>query len=216
MKSHFSKLRRSFRAFLRKPLKTLSEVIKTVHTYPRAIGLMWHASPKEMTAFSLLNLLSAVVTPLQIWLSKYIIDEVVAAVQATENTSTIHVRMIMFLIGLQVFIWLVSNAMTSFTNMLRYPFSLKVIHFTEERIFQKVARLDLAFFESPTFFNQMTRARGQAAQRTVNFVNNVSALLASVLVLMSLLIMVGTLHILAMLSIIFLSMPIKTWAMRPP
>jgi len=160
-----------------------------------------------MTAFSLLNLLSAVVTPLQIWLSKYIIDEVVAAVQATENTSTIHVRMIMFLIGLQVFIWLVSNAMTSFTNMLRYPFSLKVIHFTEERIFQKVARLDLAFFESPTFFNQMTRARGQAAQRTVNFVNNVSALLASVLVLMSLLIMVGTLHILAMLSIIFLSMP---------
>ena len=168
---------------------------------------MWHASPKEMTAFSILNLLSAAVTPLQIWLSKYIIDEVVAAVQATEDTSTTHLRMILFLIGLQVFIWLVSNAVTSLTNMLRHPLSLKVVHYTEERIFQKVAKLDLAFFESPTFFNQMTRARGQAANRIFNFVNNVSILVSSVLVLITLLIMVANLHTWAMLSIIILSIP---------
>lgn len=168
---------------------------------------MWHASPKEMTAFSILNLLSAAVTPLQIWLSKYIIDEVVAAVQATEDASTTHLRMILFLIGLQVFIWLVSNAVTSLTNMLRQPLSLKVVHHTEEQIFQKVAKLDLAFFESPTFFDQMTRARGQAAQRIFNFVNNVSILFSSMLVLITLLIMVANLHILAMLSIVIFSIP---------
>lgn len=74
---------------------------------------MWRASPKETVLFSLLNLLSAAVTPLQIWLSKYIIDEVVDAVQATEGNVSTHLRTIALLIGLQLFIWLVSNAVTS-------------------------------------------------------------------------------------------------------
>ena len=166
---------------------------------------MWRASPKETAVFSLLNLLSAAVTPLQIWLSKYIIDEVVAAVQATQGTA--HLRQIAFLIGLQLLIWLASNAITSIINMLRYPMSLRVSHYTEELIFQKLSRLDLAFFESPTFFDQMAHAREQSIQRIPNFVNNFAGLLSSILILVSLLIMVANLHILAMLSIIVLSIP---------
>ena len=168
---------------------------------------MWRASPKEMAVFSLFNLLSAAVTPLQIWLSKYIIDGVVTALQVTEDPSTTHLREIAFLIGLQLFLWLASNAITSITNMLAYPLTLKVTHYTEELIFQKLSRLDLAFFESPTFFNQMTYAREESTRRIPNFVNHVSSLLSSVLMLLTLLIMVANLHILAMLSIIVLSIP---------
>ncbi|MDD9974773.1 MAG: hypothetical protein OXU27_12245, partial [Candidatus Poribacteria bacterium] len=144
-------------------MKSLSEIGRTVRHYPRAVGLMLRASPKETVVFSVFNLLSAAVTPLQIWLSKYIIDEVVAAVQATQGTA--HLRQIAFLVGLQLLIWLASNAITSIINMLRYPMGLRVSHYTEELIFQKLARLDLAFFESPTFFDQMAHAREQSIQR---------------------------------------------------
>lgn len=168
---------------------------------------MWRASPKETAAFSLFNLLSAAVTPLQIWLSKYIIDGVAAALQLTEGTSTTHLRLIAFLIGLQICLWLASNAITSITNMLVYPLNLKVIHYTEELIFQKLSRLDLAFFESPNFFNLMTHAREESTRRIPNFINNVSSLLSNLLMLITVLIMVANLHILAMLSIIVLSIP---------
>lgn len=186
-------------------MKSLSEIGRTVRHYPRAVGLMFRASPKETIVFSVFNLLSAAVTPLQIWLSKYIIDEVVAAVQATQGTA--HLRQIAFLVGLQLFIWLASNAITSIINMLRYPMGLRVSHYTEELIFQKLARLDLAFFESPTFFDQMAHAREQSIQRIPNFVNNCAGLLSSILILVSLLIMVANLHILAMLGLIVLSIP---------
>ena len=186
-------------------MKSLSEIGRTVRHYPRAVGLMFRASPKETVVFSVFNLLSAAVTPLQIWLSKYIIDEVVAAVQATQGTA--HLRQIAFLVGLQLLIWLASNAITSIINMLRYPMGLRVSHYTEELIFQKLARLDLAFFESPTFFDQMAHAREQSIQRIPNFVNNFAGLLSNILILVSLLIMVANLHILAMLGIIVLSIP---------
>lgn len=198
---------RHFFTFLTDALKSISEIGKTVRHYPRAFGLMWRSSPKETAVFSLFNLLSASVTPLQIWLSKYIIDAVVAAVQATDATSTTHLRTIAILIGLQLFIWLASNAITSITNMLSYPLNLKVTHYTEELIFQKLAKLDLAFFESPTFFDQMAYARGQSIQRIPNFVNNFMGLLSNILMLISLLIMVADLHVLAMLSVIVLSIP---------
>ncbi|MDE0469934.1 MAG: ABC transporter ATP-binding protein [Candidatus Poribacteria bacterium] len=187
------------------PMKSLSEIGRTVRHYPRAVGLMFRASPKETVVFSVFNLLSAAVTPLQIWLSKYIIDEVVAAVQVTQGTA--HLRQIAFLVGLQLLIWLASNATTSIINMLRYPMGLRVSHYTEELIFQKLARLDLAFFESPTFFDQMAHAREQSIQRIPNFVNNFAGLLSNILILVSLLIMVANLHILAMLGIIVLSIP---------
>ena len=168
---------------------------------------MWHASPKETVLFSLFNLLSAAVTPLQIWLSKYIIDEVVAAVQSTEGNVSTHLQTIAFLIGLQLLIWLVSNAVTSVINMLRYPMSLKAIHYTEELIFQKVSNLDLAFFESPNFFNQMTHAHKQATLQILNFLSNLAVILSDIVVLITLLVMVAHLHILAMLGIILLSVP---------
>ncbi|MDE0426389.1 MAG: hypothetical protein OXN25_16175 [Candidatus Poribacteria bacterium] len=186
-------------------LKSVSEIGKTVSNYPRAAVLMWRASPKEMAVFSLFNLLSAAVTPLQIWLSKYIIDEVVAAIQATQGT--VRLRQIAFLVGLQLLIWLASNTITSIINMLRYPMGLRVSHYTEELIFQKLSRLDLAFFESPAFFDQMAHAREQSIQRIPNFVNNFAGLLSSILMLVSLLIMVANLHSLAMLGIIVLSIP---------
>lgn len=168
---------------------------------------MWRASPKETVLFSLLNLLSAAVTPLQIWLSKYIIDEVVDAVQATEGNVSTHLRTIALLIGLQLFIWLVSNAVTSLINIMRYSMSSKAIHYTEELIFQKVSSLDLAFFESPTFFNQMTHAHKQATLQILNFLSNLAVMLSDIVVLISLLVMVADLHVLAMLGIIVLSIP---------
>ena len=188
-------------------LKSLSEIGNTIRNYPRAVVLMWKASPKEMTVFSLFNILTAAVTPLQIWLSKYIVDEVVEAIQATVGTATTHLRQIALLIGLQLLLWLASNAIASIKNMVIYPLNLKVSYYTQELIFQKLSRLDLAFFESPPFFNQMTHAREQCIQRIPNFVNNVSSLLSSLLMLIILLIMVANLHILAMLSIIVLSVP---------
>ncbi len=204
---YFRKLRRSLGSFLWEPLKSLSDVGKTISTYPRALGLMWQASRKETAFFCLFNLLSAAVTPLQIWLSKYIINEVVAAVPATEGDTTTHLRMIALLIGLQLFIWLAGDAITSIINMLRYSMSLKVTYYTEELIFQKVSNLDLAFFESPPFFNQMTHAHKQASQQILNFLHNLVVMLSNLLVLISLLVMVAHLHILAMLGIIALSMP---------
>lgn len=188
-------------------LKSLSEIGNTIRNYPRAVALMWQASPKEMAVFSLFNILIAAVTPLQIWLSKYIVDEVVAAIQATEGTASTHLRQIAILIGLQLFLWLAGNAITNIKNMVTYPLNLKVSYYTQELIFKKLSTLDLAFFESPTFFNQMAYAREESIRRIPNFVNNVSSLLSSLLMLITLLIMVANLHILAMLSIIVLSIP---------
>ena len=187
--------------------KSISEIGKTIRNYPRAVVLMWQASPKEFTVFSLFNILSAAVTPLQIWLSKYIVDEVVAAIQATEGTATTHIQQIALLIGLQLLLWLASNIIISITTVIIYPLNLNVSYYTQELIFQKLSKLDLAFFESPSFFNRMTYTREQCIQRIPNFVNNVSSLLSSLLMLIILLIMIANLHILAMLSIIVLSIP---------
>ena len=208
MLSHISKSLRSLRAFFANTISSLSDIGKSVRNYPRAIGLMWRCSPKETCVFSLLTLFSSAVVPVQIWLSKYIIDEVVEAVQATEGTSSApHLRIILSLIAFQGVIWLASKTVESIASVMHEVLGMKLNSYIHGRIFEKISHLDLAFFESPSFFDQMKNASDQADWRVLNFVRGVSGLLQNVLTLATLLIMVANLHILAMLMLIVLSLP---------
>ena len=108
---------------------------------------------------------------------------------------------------MQVLLWLASDAVESITHLIQEVFSMKVNHFVRGRILEKASKLDFAFFQSPTFFNQMENAHAQAGYGPGNFMMLLSALLQQALTLFAVLAMVATLHVLAMPSILLVSLP---------
>jgi hypothetical protein len=63
--------------------KQLSEIGSMWRTFPKSIQLFWRAAPKETSLLMLLVILQGAVSPVGVWLSKLIIDNVIALANHT-------------------------------------------------------------------------------------------------------------------------------------
>ena len=62
---------------------SLRNLARLLRYYPRVLRMVWDANPKYALLSMLLTIASAAVPPLQVWLSKTIIDQVVDTVQSS-------------------------------------------------------------------------------------------------------------------------------------
>jgi ATP-binding cassette subfamily B protein len=166
----------------------ISKAMRTIGLFWRAIRLVWDASP-ALTALTLaLALLTAVTVPVQVWISKVMIDRIGALIGQGEGGSW---QGLMLPLALYIGVWGISQVAQSVLYSVRELLNKQTINHTQYRIIQKAAALDAAFFDSPTFYDQMSVA-GREVWRLANIIYQGSGFIIFLVSMSSLFILLGS------------------------
>lgn len=129
----------------------------------RAVALTWRANRRLALLTLALLLVSAVIAPVQVWMTKLVIDGVVAAAGqgGTPDNALANGQTLLQLLVIYVVVWTVGQAASALDRQTRGLMAMRVDYDIQKQLFKKAAELDIAFYESPPFFNQLALARSE-------------------------------------------------------
>jgi ATP-binding cassette subfamily B protein len=125
--------------------------------YPRCIKFTWKASRRYALLAFAFSILSSVVPAAQVWISKIVIDTVIQSL----DSPTVDWFSLLSPIGAVVVVWMIGGICQSASRSLVEQIGFYTRNYSQHLIFSKTSRLDLAFFETPAFFDEMEKARGE-------------------------------------------------------
>ena len=170
---------------------------------PRLLRFIWKASPNYALLALLAALLSSIIVPAQIWIFKVIVDRVSeTVVQSTAADWSYLMVPLIWMAG----IWVLDIAGQGFNREIHALLGVRVAFHTEYCLLEKSTQLDMAFFETSEFFDQMHNAR-----QTLGHAHNLPVLIlgifSSVISLTGILALLAQLHPLAVVALLATTIP---------
>ena len=142
---------------------TIKERLRALRYLPPFLKEVWQTQPTLTAANVLLRLLRATTPAATLYLGKLIIDEVTKAIQHQAVDTN---YLIMLIVG-ELALTLTTDVLNRFITLLDTMLGDLHSNASSIRIMQHAARLDLAQFEQPIFYDKLERARQQTTGRTV-------------------------------------------------
>ena len=137
-------------------IRRIQEVtIRLYKTYIRVIKLVWAASPRYFFCAILLTILGSFVPPAQVWISKIIIDRVVMALLETRQGIAFDWTFVFAPMGFVMLIGLIKVVFQSLLFEIKTLLGIQVRIYIEFIVLKKATELDMAFFETPAFYDKM-------------------------------------------------------------
>ena len=174
--------------------------------FPRVLKLIWDASPRYASLALFLMIVSAAALPAQIWISKVIIDRIIEAIQASPSGTSPNWHAVLAPIGAIALVWVLGGISLSMSQSVRALLGFQVQNHLSYLILHKASRLDIAFYETPAFYDQMANA-----QRDIWRIQNLAYvcvdILGGALTLSMVMGMLFRLHPLAVLVLLLTSGP---------
>ena len=130
--------------------------------FRRVLGLVWEANPGLTIALALFNLAQGGLPALRVWISKLLIDAVVAA--WTNGAGLTALPEVGLLVALQFGIGAASNLLSTLSNICQQLLQDRVANRIQLLVMRHANQLDLVFFERPQFYDLI-----QQVQRDVGF-----------------------------------------------
>ena len=138
---------------LRRKVREIARVV------PRVYRFLWETAPVLFVVACALMVVVALIPAAMLYVTKVIVDGVVdAAARGGSWTELITPVALMF--GL----WLSETLLNAVTNPVQSILSQRVYYAAQERVIEKAGALDIAFFESPKFYDQLRHAQDQLYQ----------------------------------------------------
>src|SRR6185503_717472 len=145
----------------KEPPTSWRDRIKALRNIPPLLRMVWATSPSLAVGGLLLRLLLAVLPVTMLWVSKLIVDRVVASVSG-KNPSPGEIWQLLALeLGLAILGDLLGRAVNLFDSLLGDRFTNHV----SLRLMDHASRLDMVHFEDPVFYDKLERARRQTSSR---------------------------------------------------
>lgn len=141
---------------------------------PRSLALLWKSTGLWTLVWSLLLVLQGVLPVAMVYLTQWIVDGVVEAVAA--GGSWENVRPTLMLVALMAAVMLVNELLSSATGWIRAVQSELLEDHINVLIHDKSMAVDLAFYESPEFYDHLHRARAEAKYRSLALLENAGGL----------------------------------------
>src|ERR1700674_2531146 len=125
------------------------------------LAMVWETSPPLVVATAFLRLIRALLPAGMLWVSKLILDAVVARISRGTGNLTSIWKLVALELGLAIASDILGRANTLCDSLLGDRFTNRV----SVRLMQHANRLDLASFEDPVFYDKLERARRQTTGR---------------------------------------------------
>ncbi len=146
---------------------------------PRVLRLVWDTSPRLSLAMGSLSVLQAAIPASQVWLSKLIIDAVVAAIKS--DGARADVRRIIIIAGLQFAISALGSLFNTLSNISQQLLQEQVSNRIQMTLMEHADRLDLAFFERSDSYDLIQQVQREAISRPAMMVSQTFGLIRTTL-----------------------------------
>jgi len=141
----------------------------------RGLGLIWGAAPGWSLAWIVLLVLQGLLPVATVNLTRLLVDSLVAVTQ--KDNSWENLRPVLLLAGLMGLVLLLGASLRGLLGLIRTVQSDSVQDYVSGLIHAKSAEIDLAFYDSPDYYDQLHRARTGAAYRSLGLLESTGALL---------------------------------------
>ncbi len=164
---------------------------------PRAARMAYESAPRRIALIVVLTLVQSGIPPAIIWVGKTLVDSVVAGdVPAVRRFILLEVLLVLSLFVVQ-----------RSTMFLRQRLGARLGHDVNVKILEKALTLDLTDFETPAFYDQLTRARREASSRPMLVVTETLDIGRSILTLSGYAVLLFSYSPLACLALAIASVP---------
>jgi ATP-binding cassette subfamily B protein len=142
---------------------------------PRALALVWAAARGRTVAWVALLLVQGLLPLGTVYLTSVLVDGLVEAAGAGGTWETL--GPLLLLVAIMAGIMLLAEVLSSAAGWVRAAQAELVRDHISALIHEKSASADLAFYESPDFYDRLHRARAEAGYRPVALVEGLGQLL---------------------------------------
>lgn len=190
--------------------KTFSEITIQLNLGFKVIKLIFRSSPKWASFYFLTAAVNSIIPAVTLYLGKLIIDAILIAIR---NPLPNNIWPIIFL-TLLAFSAEVGNSLFSSLSMYGYDYMKDIFNkFASEKILEKSASLDLAYFDSSKFHDQLEKVQRET-YRFPNAMAEIVDLASSIIGLISLLFILLKLAFWAPVLLIIFSLPRLVFRLR--
>lgn len=168
---------------LRRRIPKLDQALAQLPYVPKALGLVWESARRWTIAWAVLLLLQGVLPVATVYLTKAVVDSLVGALGGGPDWAAI--RPTLVLVALMAAVLLLSEILRSLTTWVRTAQSELVQDHISGLIHEKAVTLDLAFYETPEYYDQMHRARVDAMGRPVALLESAGSLVQNSITLVA-------------------------------
>ncbi len=150
---------------------------------PRAFSMVWEATGYWTLTWAILLLLQGVLPVGIVYLTRWLVDGLVAAVEAGGSWESVQPTLI--LVALMAGVMLANELLNSATGWIRTAQSELVKDHISNLIHEKSVAVDLAFYESPEYYDHLHRARAEAQYRPLALLENAGNLVKNCITLLA-------------------------------
>lgn len=179
---------------------------------PRAFRLVWDISHVFTVILSAFTVVQGFIPLAKVWVGKLIMDSIVEAIRNPDQGPALEA--IFFLVALEVGIVLGNDILTRVQGIIQRRVNSQLAHRIEILILEKAVTLDLAFYEDPSFHDQLVNAQQEAGTRPLALVNQVFSLGQKLITLSAFLATLTRLHPLVVVALFVAVVPnilVQTW-----
>jgi ATP-binding cassette subfamily B protein len=159
----------------------LKKAARRAQYLPKALRLIWAASKRWTSAWLVLRVLRGALPTATVYLTKVLVDSVDAAVGG--GFSWTDLTPVLLPAGLMAAVLLLQQVLQGVVRWVQTAQSKLVQDHIKARIHEKAAQVDLEFYDTPAYFDHMSRANGQASSRSLSMLRNMGGLLENVVTL---------------------------------
>ncbi len=139
---------------------TIRQQAEALRYVPPLLKMVWETHPGYTLTMAALRLLRSAIPVATLWVGKLILDAIVGMRESTPDLTYLWK-----LIGLEVVIVLVGEALARGSSLVESLLGDLFSNHTSVRLMEHAATLDLYHFEDPAFYDQLERARRQTTGR---------------------------------------------------
>lgn len=141
----------------------LNGAVSKLTYWPRALRLIWSATPNWTLAWALLLVVQGLLPIASVYLTKMLVDSLVAVVGAGGNRELLRHAVLMLLLAAAVI--LLTEVLQSVVDWVRTAQAESVQDFIKGSVHRQSAAMDMAFYESPEFYDHLEQSYNEAANR---------------------------------------------------
>lgn len=141
---------------------------------PRALALVWRVARPWTIAWLILLLIQGLLPAATVYLTKFVVDGLVAALKSGASWQS--VRVVLILVALLAAIMLLMEVARGAIGWIRTVQAELLQDHINDLIHTKSVAADLAFYEFPDYYDHLHRARSEASYRPVALLENLGSL----------------------------------------
>ncbi len=151
----------------------------------RAMELVWTTNRGLTVALAILTLLAGVLPAAMAWVGALIIDAVIAATKATQDSGLISMSRVFTLVAIEAMIVAALTGAQRGISLCQALLRAQLGQRVNVMILEKALTLELAQFEDADFYDKLTRARREASSRPLSLVKRTFGLVQNLVSLLS-------------------------------